>query len=96
MSDKSEIIKKIRVSLPYLSEKYHVDKIGIFGSYARNEQIQGSDVDILVEFSMPIGLKFSDLATELEEILHEKVDLVSIKAIKPKYLDSVKEDLMYV
>jgi predicted nucleotidyltransferase len=96
MSKTNEIIAKIKTFKPGLIEKYKISKIGIFGSYSRNEQKSDSDVDILVEFSEPIGLDFSLLADELETILNEKVDLVSRKAVKPKYLRYIEKDLQYV
>ncbi|GAQ94096.1 hypothetical protein TAGGR_1268 [Thermodesulfovibrio aggregans] len=79
-------------------EKYGVIKIGIFGSFARDEQKEVSDVDILVEFEKPIGLKFFELADHLEEILGIKVDLFTPNALKQKPLlwKSVEEDLIYV
>ncbi|NPA62629.1 MAG: nucleotidyltransferase, partial [Methanococci archaeon] len=44
-----------------LKEKYKVKSIAIFGSYARGEQKETSDIDIMVEFYEPIGLKIVDL-----------------------------------
>ena len=49
--------------------------MAIFGSYARGEQRMDSDVDVLVEFNAPIGMRFIDLANDLETILQTKVDL---------------------
>lgn len=70
--------------------------MALFGSYARGENSMTSDVDIMVEFKKPIGIKFSDLADELEETLNLKVDLVSKNGIKKKYFDFLKHDLKYV
>lgn len=79
-----------------LVDRYKVKEIGIFGSYIRGEQEVESDVDILVEFKEPIGLKFTELAEVLESILGVKVDLVSKGAIKPNRWRYIKEDLVYV
>jgi len=79
-----------------LVDRYKVKEIGIFGSYIRGEQEVKSDVDILVEFKEPIGLKFTELAEVLESILEVKVDLVSKGAIKPNRWRYIKEDLVYV
>ena len=70
--------------------------MAIFGSYSRKEQNDSSDLDILVEFSDKIGVIFIDLAEELENIIGFKVDLVSKKGIKEKYLQSIDSDLIYV
>ena len=58
--------------------------MGLFGSVARGEQEKQSDIDILVEFSAPIGFfDFIRLENFLSELLGGKVDLVSKKAVKP-------------
>ncbi len=79
-----------------LFEKYPLKSMAIFGSYGRGDQNDKSDLDILVEFSDPIGIRFIDLADELEKILQQKVDLVSRKGVKEKYLNSITPDLIYV
>lgn len=95
---KLEQIKKIlNKQLPFLRKKYKVKSIGIFGSFARGEQRKGSDIDILVEFSEPIGFfKFIDLADFLEEQLGCKVDLVTKKALKPLIKDKILKEVAYV
>ncbi len=79
-----------------LSDKYGLSQLAIFGSYARSQQRENSDVDILVDFNKPIGLEFIDLAEELEQILNLKVDLVSKKGIRKKYFKSIEKELNYV
>lgn len=79
-----------------LFQKYPIQCLGIFGSYARDEQTALSDVDLLVEFHDQIGSGFIDLAEELEDLLGVKVDLVSRNGIKEKYLLTIKDDLAYV
>ena len=70
---------------PELARRFKVKEIALFGSYVRGENTAGSDLDVLVDFSAPIGL-FAFL--ELEEYLRKRagvrrVDLVSKKALKP-------------
>lgn len=79
-----------------LFHDYPIQSMAIFGSYSRKEQSDSSDLDILVEFSDKIGVRFIDLAEELENIIGLKVDLVSKKGIKEKYLQSIDSDLIYV
>jgi predicted nucleotidyltransferase len=94
---KSSLIKKIlKENKNKLSEKYSLKAIAIFGSYARSEQNEDSDLDILVEFNDNIGIRFIDLADELERLLGLKIDLISKKAIKAKYLSAIEKDLTYV
>lgn len=70
--------------------------MAIFGSFGRGQQREDSDVDILVDFQKPIGIEFIDLADELEKLLHRKVDLVSLKGIKPIYYQQIEQELNYV
>lgn len=79
-----------------LFNDYPIKSMAIFGSYSRKEQKDTSDLDILVEFSDRIGIRFVDLADDLEKIVGFKVDLVSKKGIKEKYLKSIDSDLIYV
>ena len=68
-----------------LNSRYPIKSLGVFGSYARGEQTKGSDIDILIEFSRPIGLlAFIRLENELKSLLGAKVDLVTKKALKPR------------
>lgn len=70
--------------------------MAVFGSFSRKENSQESDLDIAVEFDGPIGLRFIQLAEELEQLLKVKVDLVSFKGIKKKYLEVITPDLKYL
>lgn len=85
MKDLMHIRKIILKNEKELKKAYYIRRIGIFGSFVRNEQTKKSDVDVLVEFKQPIGLfKFLELEEYLGNILGLKVDLVSRKALKPK------------
>lgn len=79
-----------------LLQDYPIKSMAIFGSYARSEQNGSSDLDILVEFSDKIGIRFIDLAEDLEKIIGFKVDLVSKNGIKDKYLKLINADLIFV
>src|SRR4030066_1087963 len=96
MKSLKEIEKTINRNQREIEEKYKVKKIGIFGSYARGEQSEGSDIDILVEFKEPVGFLFVHLADFLEEILEADVDLVTPDAIKPNRRRYIMEELTYV
>ena len=97
MPDKEIILATLKKAKPSLAKKYGVKELALFGSYSRNTAIPGkSDVDVLVDFSQPIGLAFVDLADELEQLLQMKVDLVSRGGIKPKYFIVIEPDLIYV
>lgn len=86
------VIKKNQASL----QKYGVRRLGVFGSFARNDASPSSDVDILVDlekktFDAYMGLKFF-----LEDILGRSVDLVLTDSIKPRIKQAILRDVVYV
>ena len=93
-------IYEIRTALSnrrnHLFHEYPIKSMAIFGSYSREENTEDSDLDILVEFNDKIGIRFVDLADEIEEIVGLKVDLVSRNGIKDKYFKAIDPDLIYV
>ncbi len=90
-----EIERRLRLDMPTLRERFKVKRIGIFGSYVRNEQTESSDVDLLVDFSEPVGWEFVDLKEHLETVLGLKVDLVTVGALRPEYRDRVLAEVAY-
>ncbi len=95
MGTKEEIKETLKRLKPNLREKFKVKEIGIFGSYVRGEESEESDVDILVEFSEPVGWEFIDLVEFLEKTLGRKVDLVTIRALKPQLKDKILKEVVY-
>ena len=96
MYSRDQILNILRSKKAELQERYPISELGIFGSYARGDQNSNSDIDILVDFNDHIGIRFIKLAHELEDLFHQKVDLVSRRAIKPRYLPFVEKSLIYV
>ena len=97
MKQLGEIEKKLKELKPTLRDKYKVKTIGLFGSYIRGEQKRESDLDVLVEFSEPIGLlTFIELEDFLSEKLEAKVDLVMRNALKPRIKDRIIKEAIYL
>lgn len=96
MKQKEAILQTLSENKESLYSRYPIKSLAIFGSIARNEESDGSDVDLLVEFNDSIGIRYIDLADEIESLLNRRVDLVSKKAVKPKYYDAIKQELTYV
>ena len=96
--DKEIIIKKIRLEKAKIGQKFNVKEIGLFGSYVKNEQKKRSDIDILVDFSKPIGWDVVELQEYLQSILGVKVDLVLKKGLmrNKKLWKIVKPEVFYV
>jgi len=95
MKTRKEIKETLKRYKPFLWEKFKVKEIGFFGSYARGEKSEKSDVDILVEFYAPIGWEFIDLKEFLEEILGREVDLVTVRALKPQLKDNILKEVVF-
>ncbi len=93
---REEILDLLYKTKPELESRYKVQRIALFGSYARGDQSPDSDVDILVEVDPSVGLAFVDLAERIEEVLGLPVELVSHRAVKPNKMKSVEQDLIYV
>ncbi len=91
-----DLIKKLKSIKPDLMGRYPLHRIALFGSWIHGKQNSKSDVDILVEVDGSIGLRFVDLADELEAILDRKVDLVSRRAIKPSLWKEIESELVDV
>ncbi len=98
MKTLNEIKKILLEHKKELKEKYKVKTIGIFGSYARGEQTETSDIDILIDYYEPISLlKLIELENYLSELFGIKVDLITKNSIHNPYLKkSIEEDLIYV
>ena len=83
--------------MPELKKRYPIESIAVFGSYARNEANENSDVDLLVKFNGKIGWEINLLASELESLLGKKVDLVSSDGIrKPYWKEHILKLAIYV
>jgi predicted nucleotidyltransferase len=97
MKSLSEIKKIIQQHKEDLREKYAVKEIGIFGSCARGEQDETSDIDILIELEKPVGIvKFLKLEKHLSFLLEAKVEIVTKKALKPYIGRQVLQEVNYV
>lgn len=89
-------IKALKRYKDYLRQEYKVREVGIFGSYAKNEQNRGSDLDVLVEFYEPVGLGYFELKDFLEDVLKINVDLVTKMGIKPQVKDKILKEVIYL
>jgi len=97
--DLEKITQKITENKEYLKETYGVEEIGVFGSFARGDNNENSDVDIAVELNhkVIVGLfEFARMQFYLEKILGRKVDLVIKSGIKPIIRDRILSQLVTV
>jgi len=93
--DKDEVIKE----LLRIKEKYKdkIVRIGIFGSLARDEHSQGSDIDVVIEQKYPDLFLLGRIKIELEEKFNKQVDIIRLrKDINPFLKKRIERDSIYV
>ena len=89
--------EEIQNTIKNYLKQYPISRIGIFGSFARNEDRPDSDIDILVTFEEPISLfTLVRIHRELSELLNRKVDVVSEKYLHPRLKEAVQKDLKII
>ncbi|MBX3044222.1 MAG: nucleotidyltransferase domain-containing protein [Candidatus Kapabacteria bacterium] len=99
MLKRDDILDYLKKHKDFFRDKFNIEKIGIFGSYARNEQTEKSDIDIIIE--MPRGTdeifeKKELLRNMLKEQFHKKIDICRERSIKPLFKDLILKDTIYV
>ncbi len=96
VKSKEQILKILKQQLPYHKKNFKVKTIAIFGSYAREEQTETSDINMLVEFEAPVGFfKFIGLEYYLSDKLGAKVNLVTPDALKPLIKPDIMAEAVY-
>ena len=99
MLGQTEILKLLSENLSDLKTEYKISKIGIFGSFARNEQTDKSDIDIIFEFEIGTTGIF-EKKIKLQEYLHKSfnrdIDLCREKYIKPYIKNYIVNEAIYV
>jgi len=96
-SNRQDILASLKKLKREVAQEYSVKSIGVFGSVARDEQTVQSDIDLLVEFSKPVGfVTFIRLENFLSEQLGKPVDLVTPDSLKPIIRQDVLSEVIYV
>ena len=82
MLTKEQITQKLRDNYQYLAAEFGLKEIGLFGSYVMGTQQDKSDIDIIVDFDKPIGLKFIEFVEYLEILFERKTDVITVAGLK--------------
>ena len=98
--DKSTIVSVLQEQKEVLSTKFGIDRLGLFGSYAKGQERSTSDIDLVYELRQGTSLTFSDLLT-LEQLLSEKLEYSTVELVNLKYMNPIirydmQEDVIYV
>ncbi|MFM2224954.1 MAG: hypothetical protein RJA07_1156 [Bacteroidota bacterium] len=96
MLTRQEIIQSLQTNKALLQAQFKVNEIALFGSYARNEQTEHSDIDVLLNLQEASYLNLCHAKYFLQSIFpQQKIQIVSKNGIKPKYFEAIKSDLIY-
>ena len=94
---KNEILTFLRDKKEFLAQNYGVTSIGLFGSYARDEARENSDIDIAVEMKKENKfMNFFNLKYYLEDNLHKSIDMGIESVLKPVAKEYIEKDIIYV
>jgi predicted nucleotidyltransferase len=97
ISNKTEIIRLLQLNSKTI-KRFGAKRIGLFGSYQRNQQTSKSDIDLIIEFQS--GKKnfdnFINLAIFLEDLLNSEVDLVTPESLSKSFLTRINNEIDYV
>ena len=99
MNDSSQIFAYLVKNKYRLMRKYHLTKIGVFGSIARGEESDQSDIDLIVEFDEQVKDLYwikEQLRAEINSKFNRSVDICREKYIKPKIKDHILSQARYV
>lgn len=96
--NREEILKVLREQKEFLRREFYVKQIGLFGSFARNEDTAESDIDFLVEFEAPLEIYISNryaLSDYLQHTFKREVDLANPKSLKKFYKEAILKQAVY-
>jgi uncharacterized protein len=100
MLSTEKVVELLQENHAYLAAEFGVSKIGLFGSYAKGQSSDTSDVDLFVEFERPIGFRFIELVDYLENLLGQKVDVLTSAGIQNIRIEriarSISQSIVYV
>jgi len=93
---KNEILNELSNNKRYIEQNFEVDKIGLFGSYAKGKQTEDSDIDIYVEFRHKTFDNLAGLWNFLEELYQKKIDIFHKHKNNNKVIISnIQKDVIY-
>ena len=94
--DRDYILSLLKVYYLYNKDKYGIERIGLFGSFVRNEASPDSDVDILISLKQPNLFTYAIISQQLETVIGRHVDLISEKSIlKDSFRKRVEKEVIY-
>ena len=95
--NRDQVLSLLKVYYLCNKEKFGIERIGLFGSFARNEARPDSDVDIVISLETPDLFTYSIISRQLETVFERKVDLISAKSnLKGTFRSNLEKEVIYV
>lgn len=85
-------VQEIKKTVSALGKQYGAERIYLFGSYARGDAVETSDVDLRIDRGNIHGWALGGLLVDLEVSLQKKVDLLTTGSLQKDFLDSIKDE----
>lgn len=98
MKTAEEVLEILREFKRTQGEKYGIEQIGLFGSFARGEQNENSDIDVCMTYRKAIDFfTLQDINESLEHLFNKKVDLLTLhRNMRPYFRQKLDNDAIYV
>ena len=97
VGNREELLDALRVHKTALTERFGVARLSLFGSFARDEATDASDIDLLVEFDgRATSQNFFGVQFYVEDLFGRRVDLVTRKGLKPRFRPHVEREALDV
>lgn len=95
--DTQKVLSILNVYFQSNKDRYGIEKIGLFGSFARGEQREISDIDILVKLKKPTLFLYSEIAGQLENVFGRHIDIISANShLKDSFRAQIEKEVIYV
>ena len=88
----AKTIREIQEVVSKLAKEYGEERVYLFGSYARGDMTEGSDIDLRIDKGAIRGLAFAGLLGDLEDALGTNIDLISTAGMSPEFLQEIQKD----
>ena len=85
-------IEEIKTAVTPICERYGVERLSLFGSYARGEADAQSDVDLMVDGGKLVGFAWGGFYADVQDALGVKLDVLSRRGARKKFLDAISKD----
>lgn len=97
MAGRQQILDQLRVYYSYNKERLGIEKLGIFGSFARGEETPESDIDIIISLKNPSFFLYGEISRQLQDVFGREIDLVSAKAhLNDEFKLQIEKEAIYV